>query len=313
VVELPLVSPLERAVFLRAQPYFEGLESGVIAALAGHTREHRARAGAPLHVGARPLERVSFIVEGRVRMVLDDETLFEIDAPGGVGLAHRLARRARLPTAVAVTDCLTLQIDFNALVQILEDRVALVLQFARIFSRLILDSERKIDAPARAAVQPSSRPPRPESLDLVHRLAWARRSPIFQDANLSVLGELMRNAEEVRLDKEEPLWRRDAPASAIALLVHGTLRVGDGSRSRVVHPGSLLGIPEVFAERPRNEDAVAETPSVLMRLDRSPILDAMEDHFELSLDLLSAFATRYLASWAPRALPDGPPLDFEVL
>ena len=45
--ELPLVSPLERAVFLRAQPYFDGLDPAVIAVLASHTREHRARAGDP--------------------------------------------------------------------------------------------------------------------------------------------------------------------------------------------------------------------------------------------------------------------------
>jgi CRP-like cAMP-binding protein len=318
--ELPLVSPLERAVFLRAQPYFDGLDPAVIAVLASHTREHRARAGEVLFDEARSVRRVSFIVEGCVRTVLEGETLFEIDAPGGVGLAHGLARGAMPPTAIAVTDCLTLQIEFDAFLQILEDHFSLVLQIARIFSRLILDSERKTEAPPPRSLPPSSDATALASLDLVHRMAWARRSPIFHDANLAVVAELMRATEEVRLEKDDWLWRAHSDADAIALLVDGTLCLDAGpSPSQIpsqkpsqIGPGSLVGFAELFGERPRERSARAEEPCVLLRADRSAVVDAMEDHFDLALDFLNAFATRHLALWAPRALRGDNRIDRDI-
>jgi CRP-like cAMP-binding protein len=312
VDELPLVSPLERAVFLRAQPYFDGLEPAVLAVLASHTREHRARAGEVLFDEARSIRRVSFIVEGCVRTILDGETLFEIDAPGGVGLAHGFARGAMPPTAIAVTDCLTLQIEFDSFLQILEDHFSLVLQIARIFSRLILDSERKIEAPPFRSAPPATDAASLASLDLVHRMAWARRSPIFHDANLAVVAELMRATEEVRLEKDDWLWHAHSDADAIALLVDGALSLEGGPSTSQIGPGSLVGFAELFSDRPRERGARAEGPCVLLRADRSAVVDAMEDHFDLALDFLNAFATRHLALWAPQALRGDTRLELDL-
>lgn len=300
--ELPLVSPLERAVFLRAQPYFDGLDSAVLAVLASHTREHRARAGEVLYDEAKSLRRVSFIVDGTVRTLLDDETLFVIDAPGGVGLAHGLARSARPPIAVADTECLTLQIELDGMIQILEDHFSLVLQICRIFARLVLDSERVVEAPAPDWGLPTRGDDDWNPLDLVHRLAWARRAPIFRNANLSVLAELMGTSREMRLASDEWLWRAGDPAESVAVLVDGSLHLESPARSQHAGPGSLVGFAELFADRPRVFGARAEEPCTLLVTPRSAILDAMEDHFDLALDLLDALATRHLALRAPRAL-----------
>ena len=105
----------------------------------------------------------------------------------------------------------------------------------------------------------------------------------------------MRSAREMRLEADEWLWRKGAEADANALVISGTLCVHGGGQPRSVGPGSLVGFAELFAERPRDLGARADGPCVVLLTDRAVVLDAMEDHFDLSLDLLNALATRHLA------------------
>ncbi len=43
--DLPLVSPLERVLFLRTQPHFSGLDPAVLVVIANHAEEQSFRKG----------------------------------------------------------------------------------------------------------------------------------------------------------------------------------------------------------------------------------------------------------------------------
>jgi hypothetical protein len=57
-----------------------------------------------------------------------------------------------------------------------------------------------------------------------------------------------------------------------------------------VGPGYPLGNLERLSGDPRWYTAVAEVPVVAFRNDIEPMLDVLEDHFDMALDLIRAMA-----------------------
>jgi CRP-like cAMP-binding protein len=297
VPELPFLSPLDRVLFLRSSPDFAMLDPSVLIAIASHTDELRYRAGDEIY-GEPDLNRyLHFLVEGTVRATLAGKTLFDITSPGAVGLMRVLARSPEPGAATALTDVVTLRIEIDNFLQVMEDHFHLVLGLIRNFSSLVSDVEARLEiAPGREVCIECIEPDTNSSLDLVQRLSKARRATLFKTANLTLLSELLRGIPESHVEPGEWLFRAGQQPGTLHLIFEGVVRIENPSGSRVAYAGQgdLVALSEFCCDEPHSYGAVTETAVQLLRIDKAHYLDLLEDHFDHALDLLSVLAQRYI-------------------
>ncbi len=285
MARLPLVSPLDRALFLKAQPYFEGLPPNLLALLASHSEEMFFPAGATVRRAGAAIDTVHFFGSGAlaVEHTIDGRTAsFEVTAPGAIGLADHFAQTPAPPAIRARYDthCLTLStVDLD---QILEDHFPLMHQFARASCDAVVDARKalaefRMDEPGFGA---SDLIDTPATLDLVQRLARARRAPFLQGTNLTLLAELIRLDEPERIATGEALWREGDPIDRMALILDGRFRTEGKFGVAHAGAGATIGAWEIAATGSRFEGWVAEAPSRILSIERELFVDLLEDHFE---------------------------------
>ncbi len=294
---LPLVSPLDRAVFLKAQPYLSGLPSTVIAALAQHTEERFFSAKEVVYEAGVPPAHVYFLASGGVRTQYEGNPPFDISSPGGIGLIEHMAGSERPPSARALEDTLALSVDVSSLMQIVEDDFAFFMTLARNLARAVTQAQ----AEQGSAGLPERGFPEDQlqetyvTLDLVHRLAQARGAPFFEGSSLTVLTELLRFQEPRVLPEGTTLWKKDSPVESMALVLDGTFVTTRAGALETVHPaGSMLGGWEIFTSQPRLETAHAVTAVRTIEIDRALLADVLEDHFEFAVDYMSKLCRRVI-------------------
>jgi CRP-like cAMP-binding protein len=295
--ELPLVSPLDRVLWLRSWPDFMDVDPVILVAIANQTEERRYRQGEVIYDESESRRYLHYLVEGTARTTVAGETSYDVSSPGGVGLIRELARSDELSGAIALTDVLSLRVEIERFLQVMEDHFDLILGFIRNFSRRIADAEEQLEiAPGRAdrveCVEPASH----ESLDLVQILSRARRAPLFATANLTMLTELLRDIPESYVEADQWLFRAGRQPDTLHLLFEGSVRIEDPSGSRVAYagPGDLVALSDFCRDEPHCFGAVTETSVQLLRIDKSHYIDVVEDHFDHALDLLAILAQRHI-------------------
>jgi CRP-like cAMP-binding protein len=297
VPELPFLSPLDRVLFLRNHPDFAMLDPSVLIAIASHTDELSFRAGDEIYGEFDSNRYFHFLVEGTVRATLAGKDLFDITAPGGVGLIRVLARSPEPGAATALTDVVTLRIEVDNFLQVMEDHFHLVLGLIRNFTSLISDAEARLEiAPGREICVECGEPDTNSSLDLVQRLSRARRATLFKTANLTLLSELLRGISESHVEPGEWLFRAGQQPDTLHLIFEGVVRIENPSASRVAFAGQgdLVALSEYCCDKPHSYGAVTETAVQLLRIDKAHYLDLLEDHFDHALDLLAVLAQQYI-------------------
>lgn len=287
MARLPLVSPLDRALFLKAQPYFEGLPPNLLALLASLGEEEFFPAGARIRRAGDPIDRVLFFGAGRLavdHVFSDRPASVEIEAPGAIGLADHLAGTTVPPAARAVVDTFCISLTTDDLDQILEDHFALVHTIARASCDSAV-ATRKAQAAARTdepGFDAEDALETPATLDLVQRLARARRAPFLKGTNLTLLAELIRLDEPERIAPGEAVWREGDPIDRMCLILDGRFRSEGRFGTARAAAGAMLGAWEIAATGPRFEGWVAELPSRILVIERELFIDLLEDHFELA-------------------------------
>jgi CRP-like cAMP-binding protein len=299
---LPLVSPLDRALFLKAQPYLDGLTSNVLAALASYTEERFYPAGEPIRRAGSLIDQVIFLASGRVYVEGPPEILshgMRIEAPGAVGCAHHFAGSKLTPSVHALDDTLCLEIAVEDLAQILEDHFPLLLQMARtsceqaVMSTIALGDAR----PPEAGFEDVDQLETPVQLDLVHRLARAKRTPIFRYTNLTVLGELFRSNDPRFVSEGEKLWAKDDPVDWMAFVLDGCFRTDGSCGASIAPSGAMIGAWEILVETPRMESWIAERPSRILPIRKDLFIDLLEDHLEFAEAYLKRINQQVVDAW----------------
>ena len=138
--ELPLISPLDRALFLRAHPFFQA-EPRALIAIAEHSREVRFSAGETLIVEGEENRCFFILVDGSVGAWDSGEKLYDIKPPATVGLVPVLAGRSLDSSVVALEETTALELEIDALLQILEDYFGLVLSMTGALARVLAMAE----------------------------------------------------------------------------------------------------------------------------------------------------------------------------
>ncbi len=293
--ELPLVSPLDRALFLKAQPYLAGLPPRVVAALAEHTEERELRARDPIYERGTPPRELLFLSTGGVRLQYGEPggiPPIDVRAPGGVGLMEHLARSEEPPAAWALEDTQALAMDLHVFMQLMEEDFQLYQAIARSLGRAVLGARHALGrrCPAEAGYPQGIPDTAPEPLDLVQKLVRAREAPFFRETNVTVLTELLRFQQPRRLSRDTTLWRQGDPVSSMALVLEGGFETHCADVALASPAGSMLGAWEIFALEPRAETAIATTESRILEIDRTHFTDVLEDRFEFALDYLGKLA-----------------------
>ena len=290
---LHFVSPLERAVFLRGLEQLQGATPEQIAAVAHSAEERFFRKGQELLDPTRPPASIHIIVNGSVRAEGDEHRGALLGPGDTMGTLTVLSRAERGFRAVAETDVTTLEVGIEDIFELYEDRFDVFVSTLRGLSRELLRLRKQIRHGTRLAPRDGLVLP-PRELDLVERLVHMGlmgRGGIFQRTSMDALVRMARRLHEVRFDAGTVLWRTGDPSGYMLIIMEGEVscRLPEG-RIFYAGDGYPLGNLENHAAQPRWYEATALKPLRALHADTEPFYDILEDHFDLSLDFLSAVA-----------------------
>jgi CRP-like cAMP-binding protein len=206
--------------------------------------------------------------------------------------------------ATALTDGLALEIHADALVDVFEDHFFVLVHALREMARLVIQEHREI--PGDAGMEQDWDhsvvcPARP--LDLVERVFFLRRVLPLGRGNLSVLAELARRTEMVRLPAGVRLWRQGDPSTTLQLIICGSVSctVDGGQQKFVLGSRGSAGALDSLAGAPRWYEAVTRSGLVALELKIADLLDALEDHIPAAMALLAANSREVLSAFEHRA------------
>jgi CRP-like cAMP-binding protein len=278
-----------------------GLPASEVAVLADAAGERFFPKGTILFREGDEASSMHFVAEGLLGNFRRGIRVGVVGPGAGIGGLAVLARGAMGSEVVAEQDTLTLEIDADAMTEVLEDRFPILQYLLREVNRQALELLR------RHRLDPSGVFPEPPrelvadgGLDLVDRLLLLRRMPVFEGSSVTALAELARTLANVRFEPGTVLWHEGEPSHGILLLSSGSVQAtGSGGVSFRAGPGFPLGALEAVGQVPRWYEARALTPVVGLQGQTDVLVDLFEDSFEMAMDFLAvvAGATLRILDW----------------
>jgi CRP-like cAMP-binding protein len=288
----PRIRPVERVLFLKKIPWLAELSAADLGILADHARERSWPRGAALLRAGEPVDTMHLVVGGRVRLWRRGREL-GCAAPGSaVGERLLLAGDVAGLEAVAEGDTLTLALDRESFLDVLEERFAIFRGALRETCRELVELFRQQPAEAAPSRVPEPRPPLGRELDLVERIVLLRSQPPFEVCSINALAELSQRLEEVRLPQGTVLWRRGDRPDRMMFVASGQVRCDLPGRNRSfrIGPGQPIGTLELLGEELRYYDAVVEEAGTALAGDVEQLLDLFEDNVDMGLVFLAHLA-----------------------
>lgn len=289
------IGTVERVLFFKRISWLTGLAASDLAILADHARERPWSRDAVLLRAGEPVGAMHFVVEGRVKLRRRGRELGCAEAGSVIGATLLLAEDAAGLEAVAQTDTLTLALDRESFLDVLEERFA-------IFRGVLRETARELVAlfvrnPAEAAPVPvrgeEPRLPLDRELDLVDRIVLLRSRRPFESGSINALAELSQRLDEVRFADGAVLWRRADHADRMMFVASGRVRCEPIQPEAAfwIGPGQPIGTLEILGELPRWYDAVVEEAATVLEGEVEQLLDVFEDNVDMGLVFL-AYLTR---------------------
>jgi CRP-like cAMP-binding protein len=311
VPEPRAVPPLERMLHLKRVPLLAGLPSGEIAVLADAADERFYPRGAVVFREGEPVGSVHFVVSGSLVTTRRGQRTGVVGPGGGVGGLALFARDPLGTQVVAAEETLTLELEADAVFEVLEDRFPILHHILR------QTSSRAIDLLTRFRLDPTAGIPdgpvagaEEGEVDLVDRIFFLRRLTVFRRSSITALADLARAMAQVRFEPGVTLWREGEPSAGIFLVGSGSLRATSSS-GLSFRPGAgfPLGALEAVAERPRWYEVVTETPVMALQGHMGALVDVFEDNFDMAMDYLSIVAqsTLRVLDWSASRDADADP------
>jgi CRP-like cAMP-binding protein len=297
---------------LKRVPMLSGLAGSDAAVIADAASERFIPKGTVVFREGEPVGSVHFVVQGALAIFRRGVRVGRVGPGAGVG---GLAVFARDPlgsqVVVADEDTLTLELEADAVSEVLEDHFPILHHILREMSR------RAIDLVTRFRLDPGADMPECPvdeaeggDIDLVSRIFFLRRMAVFRRSSITALAELARAMAQVRFEPDTLLWREGEASPGIFLVRSGWLRA-TGSRGIAFRPGPgfPLGALEALGEVPRWYEAVTETPVVALQAHVGVLVDVFEDNFAMAMDYLAMIAqsTLRILDWSA-ARGEEPPL-----
>ena len=286
------VPPLERLLHLKRIPLLSGLPAPEIAAIADVVQERFFAKGEEVFREDAPANAALFVVEGRLASTRRGIPVGTVVPGQGVGGMSVLARAEYGARVVAEQDTLALELDADAIADLLEDRLPILQHLIREVSRQALEllKRNKLD-PSLVFPAPPGDMPGSAQLDLVDRLLLLRRMPVFDRTSVTALAELARTMAQVRFETGTVLWHEGEPAAHLVMICGGEVRATvPGGVEFTAGPGFPLGALEALGQRPRWYEVVATTPVVGLYGQTDVLFDLFEDNFDMAMDYLAVIS-----------------------
>ncbi len=293
-----LVGPLDRVLYFRTLPEMDRLSATHLAAIAAHASEEFFPRGSTLIAPDEQVETLYLVVDGQVSLARAGRPQGEVGPGASVGLLHLLARAHPGLHATAVTDTLTLRLDWDDHLDVCEEHFPIVEQYLWYLSdRLVEQLRGTPELLRRSPVAPMLHAPETRDLDVVERLLTLRGTGVFPNRAPDSLGELARHVKEARYARGTSVWHRGDPAEDFLVVVDGEISCAAGAaRAQVpIGPGGVAGMHEALGYNDRWCDAIATSASRVLRVDVESLLDIMEDHFDMAIDFVALRAAELLA------------------
>ncbi len=291
--------PMDRVLLLRTMPMFEGLGPVQLAAIAQHANERFVARGTNVYLEPGSKRSVLLIVEGELETA-GSELPKRFTKGNAVGFVEVLAGTNASLKLEASMDTMLLEFDWDAQTDVCEEHFAVVMSYLEFLASRLVENTRTLAAAAHGPVPLIESQSFGNSLDFNERLLLLSRSGAFSTRCLDALSELAYQSEELRLNEGEKIWSEGQAANSLILVASGALRLDDTSGgSAIYRAGTAAGMAESLSRYSRRFSATSITPSVALRIQVESFMDILEDHFDLSLDVMSTLARRLLAAEQP--------------
>lgn len=314
------IGSVERQLHLKKSPLMATLHPQLLAVLAEAARPRVVRRRQLVCVEGEPSSAAYYLIEGRLHLTRGGVVVGHGEPGTSLGEIGMIARTPAALTASAETDVLTLELDADTCVDLLEDHFGILRHFLRQVCGRVIDSWQRLPpGTPRLFAKPQPMPSGAGScdLDLVDRIFQLRQFLAFDRASIGSLVELARGLSEVHLEPGAQLWAEGEPARHVLLVVAGQAEGASRGGFRLqANPGDSLGALEAIAGRPRWYDARVTAPLTAMASEIEALFDVFEDDLDMALGFLTAMSrwllqlTEHLAERAPDV--QGRPASFDV-
>jgi len=289
--ERRFVDLTERMIYLRSIPVTTGLPSAVVRAVASAMRERSFAAGELLMREGEPILAMQLLTEGRLSLVRRGRAIGSLAPPQSLGFIGILARGDGTYDATAEVETRALELDADALLELMEEHFPLLLATLRYLAERMYYE--LLELPAELLGLPFDEPfeVTDRELDLVERILFLRRISTFKHTNLNALALVSQQVERLVFDAGDRLWSPGDPSDGALFVLAGSVKctTSDGREFRY-GPSTAVGGIENLAGKPRWYEATAESRLVALRGRGDGLLDIMEDNFGMAMDFVSMFA-----------------------
>lgn len=292
---LRLSGRVERVLAMRSFPGLSDVDPKHLAVLADVARERAFARGTTVFSPGSPVRSMHLIRSGEFS-VLRDGVVRRRYGPGAiVGGIGALTNDPRGQHVVASAESRTFEIDRTDFADVLEESFPLLQSALRGMLRAALET--RLSIPDNAGFsEPIGETTRPMiEFGLVERAVFLRRLMTYGSARVEALAELARDMVVVRAPAGTVLFGLGDPAPHSLLLYSGVVagETAKGQKFRL-GPDSVVGGVDSIAGEARWYRAVAETDVVALRGETEHLIDVLEDHPDMGLDMVRA-AARILA------------------
>jgi len=296
--------PMDRVLLLRTMPLFEGLGPIQLAAIAQHAGERVLVRESTLSLRARSNDAYLVVVEGELEAgtKASAERYSKGDA---VGLVELLTHSDEVLTLKAAVDTILLELDWEAQLDVWEEHFAVIMSHVAFLSSRLVERSHKLTQPELGPVPLIAAQKFGKPLDFNERLLLLSRSHAFSPGCIDALSELTHHVEEVRMRKGQRVWSAGQESDHFLLIASGALRLEDEHGGEAIYrPGTAAGMAESLSRQYRRFSAVTLQTTVALRVQIEVFMDILEDHFDLSLDVLATLAHRFTSLGSAETRPD---------
>jgi CRP-like cAMP-binding protein len=275
----------ERLLALRSCPPLAALPPMELAWLARGARERDFPAGETLAVQGHPPDVVLLVLSGQLQLTHAGRPLREAEAFEALGLLPLAARVPHPFGATALSAIHALEIDADAVGEVLEDDAAFfgrLLQLAATQAQAARNRSPVIDGPGRARsdlMEDRGGDAAAGALGTARTLLALRDTALFRRAPLDGLAAFAKKVRDVQLPAGQ---RRPMAPGELAIIAAGQADVGGASAG----PGAVVGAFEALTRTGPPGDLHARTDVHLLCAPISELYDVLEDHHGMGSRLL---------------------------
>ena len=280
---LPVVELVER---LRGIVLFDGVSVDELFRIASTGRQVWHDANRELGRHGDQLDEVQFLLDGRVRLSSDDGTVEDSCAPAALAFEEMLEGSPLRHTIRTTDSAICLVLSGEQFRTMLSDNSLLVQGLFRML----------LAAPAaqrwRTVYRPSTdvngwKPTPAGAMPALDKAIQLRHNPLLGQATVNQLLDLAVVAREIPLQQDMVLFSED-DGPAIYHVLAGYIRLDvNGADLIEAGPGATIGIAETLAGVSLGRRATVSQPGHALRIDRSDLLDVVEDHVDLLQGIFS--------------------------